>query len=102
MRGPPLFDIEEIAADAKRLDSDREARTAWVNSVEALLPAHTCPLSGLRFKWTTPLGVWKLGLDLHMFQEVKVQVSGPGGHWCLADHRIEYVAAFLRLVGAVE
>jgi hypothetical protein len=36
-----------------------------------------------------------------MFNAVGVEVTGPRGSWKLSDHRVEYVDAFLRLVGAI-
>jgi hypothetical protein len=94
-------DPQGIWLDAKRLGQDGDARAAWVDSIEALLPAHACMGTDSFYKWTTRLGTWKLQLDARMFQRIGVSVSGPGGSWELADHQVGYVAAFLRLVGAI-
>jgi hypothetical protein len=103
-RQPPFGpDPQEIWHDAKLLGQDAGARMAWSDSIEALLPTHAHLGGGdSPHKWTTRLGTWKLQLDSRMFQRIGVTVTGPGGTWQLADYRVEYVAAFLRLVGAIE
>jgi hypothetical protein len=105
-RRQPQFgpDPQETGRDAQLLGRDVDARMMWNNSIEALLPTHTClgDSGETPHKWTTRLGTWKLQLDARMYQRIGVTVTGPGGTWRLADHRVEYVAAFLRLVGAIE
>ena len=104
-RRQPQFgpDPQEIWHDVKLLGQDAGARQVWSDSIETLLPAHAhLSDSDTFYRWTTRLGTWKLRVDARMFQRIGVTATGPGGSWQLADHRVEYVAAFLRLVGAIE
>lgn len=106
-RRPASFEIdeaqEEIYQDRKRLNKDGDARMAWIEAIEQLLPDHTYSGPDIHnYKWTTRAGTWRLFLDTRAFTWVGVEVTGPGGKWRLSDHRVPYVATFLRLVGALE
>lgn len=98
----PTAAQQAIHDDRRRLSGDGEARGAWIESIEALLPGHTCQTDGLNFKWTTPAGTWKLELDVRMFGGPAITLVGPNGTWKLSDHRVPYVETFLCLVGAIE
>jgi hypothetical protein len=94
-----LIDLDEINADRKRLASQEE-RGEWVDAITDLLPPHAMSTGGLAYKWTTPLGSWRLEINTG-WGGPWVIVKALGGEWKLADHRVPYVESFLRLVGAI-
>ncbi len=96
------LDLPGAHLDGARLAKDSDARGEWIASIEQLIPLHAHTFDGtLGYRWTTPLGTWELVLDVRMFNTVGVEIRCPQGDWKLSDHRVEYVDAFLRLVGAI-
>jgi hypothetical protein len=98
---PPEIVTEEALAMGR--EAGRPTLTQLVRDIEDLLPNHAARGYSFGWKWTTRVGLWRLGArGADLGYHPAFTLEGPYGKWQISDHGFEHVRSVLIVLGAIE